>query len=99
MKFPVCASYGGQWWCPQMPTTDDGWALVLMLCTPLQVQAGKQDPRVQAMPQLFDPTPVAKQVTDTYAHLGATAGMSMGALIATLADAEPAFAHNIGGVA
>jgi hypothetical protein len=56
-----------------------------------QIQAAKQDSRVTVMPIYFDTSAVSQAVTDAYAGMGATTGMSIGALIATLAEAEPRF--------
>jgi hypothetical protein len=93
MRIPVCTAYGSQWTCPTLPATDDGWCLVLMATSPMQIAACKQDPRVMVCPLVFDPTPLPQAVIDAYASWGATLGMTMGALLATLAEVEPIFGH------
>lgn len=96
MRVPVARAYStGYWRCPTNPVTDDGWALVQMYTSPLQLEAAKQDPRIVICPLTFDPAAVDQRVIDAYASWGATTGMSMGALIAKLADTEPGFAHSI----
>lgn len=92
---PVCSAYGGRYLCPTHPDTPDGWALVQMLCDAHQLEAAAQDPRVIVLPLTFDPSPLPQQVTDNYTTWGATAGMSLGALLAKLAVAEPTFANTL----
>lgn len=95
MTVPICTAYGGQWLCPTMPAAEDGWAIVLMLCAPQQIEAARQDPRVLVLPLTIDPSPLPQQVTDVYASWGATTGMSLGVLLAKLTDAEPAFGSSL----
>lgn len=87
---PICTAYGGQYLCPLHPASG-GWALVQMLSTSMQMDAARSDPRVLVLPYLFDPTPVAAAVITAYASMGATAGMSLGLLLATLAATEPLY--------
>lgn len=95
MPVPVCTAYGADWHCPTMPADiNTGWALVYMYCNAHQLDAAAQDPRVLVCPLIFDPTPVAQSIIDTYADWGATAGMSLGALLAKLAETEPIFGHS-----
>jgi hypothetical protein len=89
---PACSAYCAWWLCPEYPSTEDGWALVLVQCFPMQVEAAKQDPRIVLCPLLFDPQPIPAQVAEAYADKGATPTMSMGALISMLAETEPLFA-------
>ena len=88
---PVAADYGSNWLCPTSPPTDDGSALVLIHIDPQQVDAAGEDARLVVCPLVFDPAAVPTAVTDVYASWGATAGMSMGALLAKLAATEPIF--------
>jgi len=95
LTMPVCIAYGKDWLCPTYPATADGWAIVQMLCDSHQLDAAVQDPRVLVLPLVFDPTPLPQQVTDTYTSWGATTGMSLGALLAKLAETEPVFGHSL----
>jgi len=95
MLVPVCTAYGGKWLCPRLPETTDGWAIVLMLTSPQQMEAAKQDSRVTVLPLPFDPSPLPQQVTDTYASWGATTGMSFGALLSKLSETEPIFGQDL----
>jgi hypothetical protein len=88
---PVASDYGANWLCPTNPATDTGWALVLINIDPHQVDAAGGDARVVVCPLVFDPSAVASAVIDAYSSWGATAGMSMGALLAKLASVEPIF--------
>lgn len=90
---PVCNAYGGTWHCPTKPADANGWALVQILCDAHQLDAAAQDPRIVVCPLVFDPAPLPQKVIDAYASWGAVPGMSMGALLAKLAEAEPAFTH------
>jgi hypothetical protein len=94
IETPVCSAYGARYHCPTHPEPD-GWAIVQMLSTPMQMQAAKEDPRVLCLPLLFDPSPVADIVIETYASWGAVTGMSLGALLGTLAAIEPVFAKQL----
>jgi hypothetical protein len=91
MMAPVASAYGSGWHCPIFPAADGDWALCQVLADTNQLAAAAQDPRVIVCPLLYDSTPLPKQITDAYASQGATAGMSLGSLIATLASAEPVF--------
>lgn len=97
MLVPVAASYGGSWHCPMYPSSPDGWALVEVAIASHQIEAAKTDPRIIVCPPLFDPSPLPAQVITTYANLGATDGMSLGALLAMLADREPIFGQQQSG--
>jgi hypothetical protein len=88
MMAPVAAAYGNGWHCPEFPA-EGGSALCQVLCSTHQIAAAKEDPRIVVCPLLYDPTPVNSAIIAAYAGQGATAGMSMGALIATLAEVEP----------
>jgi hypothetical protein len=66
-----------------------------VLCNTHQIAAAKEDPRVIVCPLLYDPTPVNPAIIAAYADKGATAGMSMGALIAMLAEVEPNYGTTI----
>jgi hypothetical protein len=92
---PVCTAYGGQWFVPTYPADiESGWALVKMRTTPHQIDAARQDDRVIVCPLEVDPRPVDQRITDAYSSWpGVESGMSMGALLATLADKEPVFGH------
>jgi hypothetical protein len=92
---PVCNAYGGNWHCATFPSITDGWALVQMQCDPHQIEAAAQDPRVLVLPLIFDPSALPQQVTDAYASMGATSGMSLGSLLAKLAETEPVFGHTL----
>lgn len=89
MMAPVASAYGSGWHCPAFPTTEGGSALCQITCNTHQIAAAKQDPRVIVCPLLYDPTPVNPAIIAAYAGQGATAEMSMGALIAALAEVEP----------
>ncbi len=91
---PVASAYGHRYRCPMNPATDAGWALIEIWAGAHQIDAAKQDSRIVVCPYLFDPTPLAAQVISAYASFGATTGMSMGALLALLADLEPIYAHS-----
>lgn len=91
MDLPVCAAYGGDWVCPTMPATPEGWALVQLLCNTHQLDAASSDSRIVICPVLADPSPLPSAVTDAYASWGATAGMSMAQLLAKLGQTEPVF--------
>ena len=91
MMAPVASAYGNGWYCASSPLSDGGSALCQVLCNGNQIAAAKLDPRVIVCPTMYDPTPVDPTVIAAYASMGATAGMSMGALIATLAEVEPIF--------
>jgi hypothetical protein len=94
MPIPICTAYGSEWHCPTMPADiNTGWALVVMHTSTHQIDAASQDPRVLVCPLIFDPTPVAQCIIDAYEHWGAIAGMSLGALLAKLAETEPIFGH------
>ena len=89
---PVCSGYGMQWFCPTMPADlASGWALVQMLADSHQIAAAGQDPRIVVCPLLFDPSPLPEAVINAYTSWGATAGMSLAALLAKLHAAEPVF--------
>ncbi len=89
---PAVADYGQQWLCPTYPATSGGSALVLINIDPHQIDAAGQDTRIVVCPLTYDPSPVPASVVTAYASWGATTGMSMGALLAKLASAEPIFA-------
>lgn len=93
MMAPVASAYGSGWSCPVFPTTEGASALCLVNCDQNQLAAAAQDTRVVVCPMMFDMTPVAPAVIAEYSSLGATSGMSIGTLIATLAATEPVFAH------
>jgi hypothetical protein len=95
LNMPVCIAYGKDWLCPTYPATPDGWAIVQMQCDSHQLEAAAQDPRVLVLPLAFDPSPLPQQVIDVYASWGATTGMSLGALLSTLASVEPIFGHSL----
>jgi hypothetical protein len=88
---PVVADYavGCRW--PNGPTVEDGWSLVEIDSSPVQLEAIQQDPRIVVCPLVFDPTPLSQQIIDAYADKGAALGMSMGALLAMLAETEPLY--------
>ncbi|HLH35990.1 MAG TPA: hypothetical protein VKX41_15060 [Alloacidobacterium sp.] len=88
---PVVADYGGNYLVPTNPAADSGSALVLINIDSHQIDAAKQDPRLVVCPLVFDPSPAPAAVISAYASMGAVSGMSMGALLATLAAAEPVF--------
>lgn len=88
---PVAADYGSNWLCPLYPMADTGWGLVLINIDSHQVEAASQDSRLVVCPLVFDPSPVPAAVITNYANMGATSGMSMGALLAKLATSEPVF--------
>jgi hypothetical protein len=92
LLIPVAADYGANWLVPTNPSTDAGSALVLINIDPHQIEAAKQDSRLVVCPLVFDPSPVPAAIITAYSSMGATSGMSMGALLATLAAAEPIFA-------
>lgn len=91
MMAPVASAYGRGWQCPIFPAAEGDWALCQVLCDANQLAAAAQDPRVIVCPLLYDPAPLPQQITDAYAAQGATTGMSIGALIATLAATEPVY--------
>lgn len=87
-RVPVCAAYGGQWFCPRWPAVEDGWALVFMLSAPQQIEAAGFDPRVLVCSGVGS---VPQAVADTYSSMGATASMTLEALLTRLAQTEPLF--------
>jgi hypothetical protein len=93
---PVCTAYGGEWFSPTFPADlESGWALVRMYTTPHQIDAAKQDDRVIVCPAESDPRPLDQRIIDAYSSWpGIESGLSMGALLATLADKEPVFDKN-----
>ena len=90
---PVASAYGHEFRVPVHPATDDGWALVEIWSAAHQLDAATQDDRIVLCPYLFDPSPLPDKVIAAYAAQGAKAGMSMGTLLASLAEIEPIFAH------
>jgi hypothetical protein len=92
---PVAGDYGGQWYCPVHPSTTDGWALAQIYVNAHQIEAMSADSRIVVCPLSFDPRPIPTQVQTTYSAQGATSDMSISALIATLADTEPRYGHQI----
>ena len=94
MQVPVCSAYGAHYHCPLHPAAD-GWGLVLMATDTHRQEAAAQDPQVLVLGTPYDPSPLPLQVTDAYQSMGATAGMSLGALLSRLAVAEPRFAHEL----
>ncbi len=90
---PVAAAYGHKYRVPLHPDTDSGSALVEIWSGAHQLDAAKQGSRVVLCPHLFDPSPLPEKIIDAYSALGARPGMSMGALLATLAEVEPIFGH------
>ncbi len=92
--WPVCAAYGDNIYCPQMPKSSDGWALVHIYTSPQHVGAIPDDPRVIYCGKEWDTPP--KQVLDTYADVldPKVTYMFMGQVIARLAQQEPAYYHN-----
>ena len=95
MMAPVATAYGTGWQCPIFPTDEGGSSLCQILCNTNQIEAARQDPRIIVCPLLFDPTPLEQTIIDAYASQGAKAGMSLGALIATLAEIEPNYGVTI----
>lgn len=91
MLVPVAPGYGANWFCPTNPATEDGWALVLISIDPHTIEAAAGDVRLVACPLVFDPAPVPAAVVAAYTASGATAEISMGALLAKLAESEPIF--------
>jgi hypothetical protein len=91
---PVCGAYCNAWGCPVFPAAG-GWALVQTQCDPHQLEAAGQDTRVIVLPLTYDPAAVPAQVIAAYASMGATAGMSMGSLLSTLALTEPTYAQSL----
>src|SRR5581483_9638890 len=79
---PVAKDYGANYLVPTNPSADDGSALVLINIDPHQIEAAKQDNRLVVCPLVFDPSPAPAVVITAYANMGATSGMSMGALLA-----------------
>jgi hypothetical protein len=92
---PYAADYGGLWMAPTCPTATDGWALVQVYLNQQQVEATGTDDRIIVCPLMFDPRPVPSQVIDAYSSQGATSGMSIAALLATLSDTESRYGHAI----
>jgi len=90
---PVASAYGHTYRVPMNPPTDDGYALIEMWSGAHQIEAAKQDPRLIVCPYLFDPSPLPDAVIQAYASFGAIAGMSMGVLVAMLADIEPIYGY------
>jgi len=87
---PVCTAYGSRWLCPRWPATDDGWALVHLLCGAHQLDAAKYDPRIVVCPAGSMPAPT--EAITAYSSMGAIPGMSMDALLSKLSETEPLFA-------
>jgi hypothetical protein len=92
---PVANAYGNRWHCPRLPEGEGGYALIEMLTSVHQIEAARQDPRVTVCPTAMSPTPVPQNIIDAYASWGATPGMTMGQLLATLAEQEPMYEMNI----
>ena len=95
MSRPICGAYGGRFLYAAAPAIADGWALVQILCSPQQLEAAKQDPRIIVLPLVFDPSPLPQKVIDSYADRGAVAGMSLAALLAHLAETDPVYGHSL----
>jgi hypothetical protein len=91
---PVCTAYGGNYLCPRLPETADGWALVLIETSPQQIEAAKQDPRVVYCGKDYNTPP--PQVLTTYASWldPAVNYMFMGQVLAKLAETEPIFGQD-----
>jgi hypothetical protein len=66
-----------------------------MTCDPHQVEAAKQDNRLLVLPPLWDGTPVDTKVIEKYTSMGATTGMSLAQLLATLVETDPIFGQSI----
>ncbi|MGD0520933.1 MAG: hypothetical protein ABSA48_06730 [Terracidiphilus sp.] len=95
MMAPVAAAYGVGWHCANFPATEGGSALCQILCNTHQIAAAKQNPRIIVCSLLIDPAPVDQIIIAAYGGQGATAGMSMGALIATLAETESNYTYEL----
>lgn len=93
MMAPVAAAYSNGWQCPCFPDSEGGSALVAINCDGHQVEAAKQDSRITVCPLLFDASALPQTIIDAYASMGATTGMSIGTLIATLAESVPVYAN------
>ena len=78
---------------PQHLDEGNGWYLCLCDAQVIQFQAMKMDPRIIICPLAFDPAPIPDAVYPVYKDHGATATMSMGALLAMLAETEPLYAQ------
>jgi hypothetical protein len=90
VRIPVAADYADEWIAPRHPAEADGVSLVRVSMTSSHLGAAAQDSRVTICPALGSlPAPVA--VITAYASWGATAGMTMDALISKLAETEPAY--------
>jgi hypothetical protein len=69
-----------------------GWALVLMSASAHQIDAAKQDSaRVIVCPRIHSNTALDPAIIAAYASCGATAGMTLRALLDLLIGVEPAF--------
>jgi hypothetical protein len=87
---PVCDAYSNGHLCPRY--ADDvvnGWSLVQGDCSPQQIDASLQDPRVQAYRTVWDT--ITPETVTAYAAQGATAGMMLCQLLSLLAKWEPGF--------
>jgi hypothetical protein len=86
---PVAADYASQWVCPRFPTGTES-VLVRIDTEPQQLAAAAQDTRLTVCPPLGS-LPAPDAVIAAYTSWGATAGMTMDALIYKLSETEPMF--------
>ena len=91
VETPVCYAYGNSYACPAHPSTDDGWALVHVSTSPTQIEAARQDSRVEVMPVVFDPSPVSQRLIDAYGAKGISSGMSFAQALCVLGELDPAY--------
>jgi hypothetical protein len=93
---PHCAAFGGDWRCPIHPADEaNGWALVEIYTDTHRIKGMKKNPKMIVLPLLFDPRPLPQEAIDAYASKGAVPGMSMGALLAMLAEDEPLYGFQL----
>jgi hypothetical protein len=85
--YPTCSAYATGWQVPMWPVAGGG--LSYCACTPHQLEAAAQDDEVVVISGYRAPLPAA--ITDAYAAQGATAGMSLAALLILLGAIEPIY--------
>lgn len=87
--YPVCSAYAGQCLVPAFNSDDSGWCLCLCYTSAHQIEAAKYDPRVQIF--RTKEAKVTPEVVETYAHMGAEAGMTIGQLLEAISEHEPLY--------
>ena len=87
--YPTCSAYTTGWQMPMYPSDATGQGLAYCQCTDEQIAAAKVDPDITVLPLYQAALPAA--VITAYTTHGATAGMSLAALLKLLGAIEPRF--------